>query len=381
MKANKLNIFINKPIKEVFNYSLESNNVPKWITFIKEEIPSERPVKVGTKLKNIGINSDTWNEYEVIDFVENRTFTLKRLNGDYFVKYTCTEKGNGTDFEYFEWAENEELADLMQMSALELLKNNIENIMNDKKVVLVTGGTSGIGLGTIEYLLEQGSYEIISLSRGDKNLSLAKEKLGKNTNKITFLQGDISKEESCRKIYEEINEKYSKLDGLVNSAGIIKLGGIEQQTLEEWNNSININLTGMFLLTKTLLPLLKKGKNTSIVNISSMSSERAGGSIAYCASKAGVDMLTKYMGQELGKYNIRVNSVNPAAVYTNIYVASEDYTQEGYDKWSKEKATLYPLGRIGDAKKDIAPTIEFLLSDKSLWTTGSIYLVDGGKSI
>lgn len=261
------------------------------------------------------------------------------------------------------------------------LESNIENIMNDKKVVLVTGGTSGIGLGTIEYLLEQGNYEIISLSRGDKNLSLAKEKLGENTNKITFLQGDISKEEDCRKIYEEINKKYSKLDGLVNSAGIIKLGGIEKQTLEEWNNSININLTGMFLLTKTLLPLLKKGKNTSIVNISSMSSERAGGSIAYCASKAGVDMLTKYMGQELGKYNIRVNSVNPAAVYTNIYVASGDYTQEGYDKWSKEKATLYPLGRIGDAKKDIAPTIEFLLSDKSLWTTGSIYLVDGGKSI
>lgn len=128
MKENKLNIFINKPIKEVFNYSLESNNVPKWITSIKEEIPSERPVKVGTKLKNIGINSDTWNYYEVIDFVENKTFTLKRLNGDYFVKYTCIEKDNGTDFEYFEWAENEELADLMEMSALKLLKNNIENM-------------------------------------------------------------------------------------------------------------------------------------------------------------------------------------------------------------------------------------------------------------
>ena len=176
-------------------------------------------------------------------------------------------------------------------------------------------------------------------------------------------------------------KKYNRLDGLVNSAGIIKLGGIEEQTLEEWNNSISINLTGIFLLTKTLLPLLKKGTNPSIVNISSMSSERAGGSIAYCASKAGVDMLTKYMGQELGKYNIRVNSVNPAAVYTNIYVASGDYTQEGYDKWSEDKKKLYPLGRIGAAKKDIAPTIEFLLSDKSLWTTGSIYLVDGGKSI
>ena len=253
--------------------------------------------------------------------------------------------------------------------------------MLEEKIILVTGGTSGIGLGTIEYLLEQGNYEIISLSRGDKNLSLAKQKLGDNANRITFLQGDISKEQDCKRIYEEIDKKYNRLDGLVNSAGIIKLGGIEEQTLEEWNKSININLTGIFLLTKTLLPLLKKGTNPSIVNISSMSSERAGGSIAYCASKAGVDMLTKYMGQELGKYNIRVNSVNPAAVYTNIYVASGDYTQEGYDKWSEDKKKLYPLGRIGDAKKDIAPTIEFLLSDKSLWTTGSIYLVDGGKSI
>lgn len=253
--------------------------------------------------------------------------------------------------------------------------------MLEEKIILVTGGTSGIGLGTIEYLLEQGNYEIISLSRGDKNLSLAKQKLGDNANRITFLQGDISKEQDCKRIYEEIDKKYNRLDGLVNSAGIIKLGGIEEQTLEEWNKSININLTGIFLLTKTLLPLLKKGTNPSIVNISSMSSERAGGSIAYCASKAGVDMLTKYMGQELGKYNIRVNSVNPAAVYTNIYVASGDYTQEEYDKWSEDKKKLYPLGRIGDAKKDIAPTIEFLLSDKSLWTTGSIYLVDGGKSI
>ena len=253
--------------------------------------------------------------------------------------------------------------------------------MENKKVVLVTGGTSGIGFGTIEYLLEEGNYEIISVSRGDKNISLAKEKLGEKANQVIFLQGDVSKEEDCKKIYNEIERKYEKLDGLVNSAGIIKLGGIEEQTLEEWNNALNINLTAIFLLSKTLLPLLKKGTNTSIVNISSMSSNRAGGSIAYCASKAGVDMLTKYMGQELGKYNIRVNSVNPAAVYTNIYVASGDYTQDGYDKWSEEKAPLYPLRRIGDAKKDVAPTIEFLLSDKSLWTTGAVYLVDGGKSI
>ena len=254
-------------------------------------------------------------------------------------------------------------------------------MLKNKKIVLVTGGASGIGFGTVEYLLEQGNYEVISFSKGDKNIALAKEKLGQNASKVLFLQGDICNENDCKMLYEEINGKYGRLDGLVNCAGIIKLGGLENQTLEEWNNSINVNLTGVFLITKTLLPLLKIGKNASVVNISSMSSQRAGGSIAYCAAKAGVDMLTKYMGQELGKYNIRVNSVNPAAVYTNIYVASGDYTQEGYDKWSESKPPFYPLGRIGDAKKDIAPTVEFLLSDKSLWTTGANYLVDGGKSV
>lgn len=126
MKKNKLKIFINKPVKEVFEYSLESNNVPKWITSIKEEIPSERPVRVGTQLKNIGINNSTWNHYEVIDFVQDKTFTLKRLNGDYFVKYTCTEKNNGTEFEYLEWATNGDLDALMEMSALSLLKELIE---------------------------------------------------------------------------------------------------------------------------------------------------------------------------------------------------------------------------------------------------------------
>ena len=129
MKENKLTIFINKPVKEVFEYSLESNNVPKWINSIKEEIPEERPVKLGTKLRNIGVDSQEWNKYEVIDFQPPRTFTLKRLNGDYFFKYTCTEKDNGTEFEYFEWAEYGELDGLMEMSALDLLKELIEKEM------------------------------------------------------------------------------------------------------------------------------------------------------------------------------------------------------------------------------------------------------------
>lgn len=126
MKENKLNIFINKSVSEVFEYSLESDNVPKWIKSIKEEIPSERPVKLGTRLKNRGVNSETWNEYELIEFLPPETFTLKKINGDYFVKYTCSKKDNGTDFEYYEWAENNELDELMKIDALKKLKELIE---------------------------------------------------------------------------------------------------------------------------------------------------------------------------------------------------------------------------------------------------------------
>ncbi len=125
MKENRLTIFINKPVKDVFEYSLESSNVPKWINSVKEEIPLERPVRLGTKLKNIGVDTNTWNQYEMIDFQPPRTFTLKRLNGDYYVRYTCIEKNGGTEFEYFEWAEKE-LDGLMEIEALEKLKKLLE---------------------------------------------------------------------------------------------------------------------------------------------------------------------------------------------------------------------------------------------------------------
>lgn len=249
------------------------------------------------------------------------------------------------------------------------------------KVVLVTGGTSGIGLGTVEYLLEQDNYDLVTVSRTEKSIISAKERLGKNANRVTFLQGDISKIEDCEKIFEEINRKFNKLDGLVNSAGITRKGGIEDESIEDWNEVINTNLTGIFLLTKTLIPLLKLGNNPSIVNISSISSIRVGSSISYCVSKAGVDMLTHYMGKELAKYNIRVNAVNPAEVYSNLNVTNGNYTQEEYDERMKQRAKTYPLGKIGNAKEDIAPTVEFLLSNKSLWTTGSVYVIDGGKSV
>ena len=249
-----------------------------------------------------------------------------------------------------------------------------------KKIILVTGGTSGIGFGTIQYLLEKEEYEIISVSRNAENIKNTIEKL--NSDSVHFIVGDLSKEQDCENIYSEIESKYGKLDGLVNCAGIIRAGGIEEATLEEWNYSMDNNLTSLFILTKAMIRLLKLGTNPSIVNISSISSQRTGASLAYCVSKAGVDMFTKFLGKELGKYNIRVNSVNPGMTRSNIQMSAGIFkTQEEYEQFLDEKSKNYPLGKIGEPKEDLAPTIEFLLSDKSLWTTGACYIVDGGGSI
>ena len=250
-----------------------------------------------------------------------------------------------------------------------------------KKICLVTGGTSGIGFGILQNLLEQKDYQVISLSRSQTSINVAKQKLGQIAASVDFIQGDISIPEDCQKVQLYISQKYGRLDGLVNCAGIIKLGGIEKQTIDEWNNSINVNLTGSFILTQSLLDLLKQSSSASIVNISSMHSQKPGGSISYCVAKAGVDMLTKCLAQELSKYRIRVNSVNPGAVKTNIYLVSGDYTEEELARSMEARKETYPLGRIGDAKKDIGSMVEFLLSDKATWITGANIFVDGGISI
>ena len=250
-----------------------------------------------------------------------------------------------------------------------------------KRICLITGATSGIGFGILQYLLDSKNYQIISLSRSNKNIEDTKQKLGTYSNNVIFLQGDITNADDCKMVQKYINQKFGRLDGLVNCAGVIKLGGIEKQTIEEWNNSININLTGSFILTKLLIDLLKKSPNASIVNISSIHSQKPGGSISYCVAKAGVDMFTKFLAQELCKYKIRVNSINPAAVKTNIYIASGDKSQDEVDKLFEERNKTYPLGRVGNARNDIGSMVDFLLSDNASWITGSNILVDGGISL
>jgi len=249
------------------------------------------------------------------------------------------------------------------------------------KNILITGGSSGIGLAIAELLIKEGGYRVISLSRSQEKISRALSEKPTLKDKIDFVSGDVSKPEDCQRVFEFIEKKYKMLHGLVNNAGMLTAGGILDIDYTLWKKNLDINLNAPYLLTQTLIPLLKASANASIVNISSIASRSPGRSISYSVSKAGLDMLTEFLAGELGPYNIRVNAVNPGLVETNLHLDSKVISNTNEYKKMLEKSIIkYPIGLIGKPE-DIAQMVHFLLSDKSLWVTGSILRIDGGTSV
>ncbi len=156
---------------------------------------------------------------------------------------------------------------------------------------------------------------------------------------------------------------------------------MEMVSYDQWKFNLEVNLNGPYLLTQTLLPLLKKAKGASIVNVTSIASVRPGSSVAYSVSKAGLDMLTEFLAGDLGPYKIRVNSINPGLVKTNIHLDNQIVKdREAYENLLKNALPRYPIGRIGEPE-DIANLAVFLLSDQADWITGSIIKIDGGAAV
>lgn len=250
-----------------------------------------------------------------------------------------------------------------------------------KKIVLITGGSSGIGLAIAKKLSETENYILLSLSRSQSKIDRALQTEPSLSDKLEFLTGDIANEADCNRLASHIEEKYGMLHGLVNNAAILTKGGMEDMPFETWKFNLKINLDGPFLLTKTLLPLLKKAKGASVVNISSVAALRPGSSIAYSVSKAGLDMLTEFLAGDLGPYKIRVNSINPGLVKTNIHLDNHIVENKAAYKQMIDKSIgRYPIGRVGEAE-DIAHLAAFLLSGESSLITGSIIKADGGVHV
>ncbi len=251
--------------------------------------------------------------------------------------------------------------------------------MNDKNV-LITGGSSGIGLAIAGELVQK-NYRVISLSRSLQKIERAWQERPDLKEKVDFITGDVSDRAQAKKVQAYIKEQYGVLHGLVNNAGVLTKGTMETISIDDWKFTLDINLTGPYLLTKTLLPLLKEANGASIVNISSVAGLKPGTSVAYSVSKAGLDMLTRFLAGDLGPYKIRVNSVNPGLVRTHIHLDNKVVAdKEAYEAMLDKARPRYPLGEIGEPA-DIAAMVSFLLSDESKWITGSIITVDGGVMV
>lgn len=249
------------------------------------------------------------------------------------------------------------------------------------KNVLITGGSSGIGLAIAALLVQEGGYRVVSLSRSQSKIERALLEQPGLRGKVDFICGNVSSPEDCQSLFNQLKEKYGSLHGLVNNAGMLTAGGIEAISYELWKENLDINLNAPYLLTQNMLPLLKEAQGASVVNISSIASRIPGRSIAYSVSKAGLDMLTEFLAGELGPYKIRVNAVNPGLVETHLHLDSKVISGESdYREMLRSSAPKYPAGRIGQPA-DIAQMVWFLLSERSSWVTGSIFRVDGGTSV
>ncbi len=231
------------------------------------------------------------------------------------------------------------------------------------KIALITGGTGGIGKSIAKKFSEQGA-EIIISGRDSKKLDSTIKELGKGMPIVA----DIKNEAEIKDGVEKIIERFGRIDILVNNAGIHpKIKPLHEIEEFEWNNVIDINLTGQFRVTKSVIPHMIKNGDGSIINISSDAGLKAFENYqadAYSASKAALILLTKTWALEYAKNKIRVNCVCPGTIDTEMarpFLSSEV---------KKEMADAeHPLGRIGKPE-DVANAVLYFASEESSWTTG-----------
>jgi 3(or 17)beta-hydroxysteroid dehydrogenase len=243
----------------------------------------------------------------------------------------------------------------------------------DNKVVLISGGASGIGAATARLVLREGGKAVLADRDEAKGRALAEE-LGKSA---LFVPLDVTDEPAWQTAVATTVATFGGLHGLLNAAGVGIPGSIEDCTLEGYRHVNDVNSMGTFLGCKHAIPAMRKSGGGSIVNISSVLGLRgASWTVAYCASKGAVRSLTKNVALHCAQMNIRCNSVHPGYIDTPMIAPRLSATIDNMSgrQWLE---TLHPVGRLGQAE-EVASMILFLLSDESSFSTGSEFVCDGG---
>lgn len=242
------------------------------------------------------------------------------------------------------------------------------------KVAVVTGSTSGIGIGIARLFAAEGAKVVVCGRRQEKGQAVV-DRILKEGGEACYHYMDITATESIEKLFADTVEKYGKIDVLVNNAANVALkdGRVDELTIEMWDNIFQSDMRGTFYATKTVLPYLQKNeKGGSIINIGSMASCSGDlSSTAYACAKAGVDKLTQYTALQYGKQNIRCNCVRPGLIVTPENDAH-------VPQMLKDIFTSNIMVNRYGCPEDIGYMCVYLASDESEYVTGQIINVDGG---
>lgn len=237
------------------------------------------------------------------------------------------------------------------------------------KVVIVTGASRGIGKEIARELAKKGYTIIANYNKSEKQIVQLKEELEKEKIYIDIYKADISKRIEAKSLVEYTISKYKKIDILINNAGISQFKEFTQITDEDWNNIINTNLNSVFYMTQEVCKNMIHNKKGCIINMSSIwGIVGSSCEVHYSVSKAGIDAMTKSLAKELGPSNIRVNSIAPGIINTEM---NKNLNKEEMTNIKEE----IPLAKIGETK-DIERCVEWLIEDE--YTTGQIISINGG---
>jgi NAD(P)-dependent dehydrogenase (short-subunit alcohol dehydrogenase family) len=249
------------------------------------------------------------------------------------------------------------------------------NLNLKNKVIIVTGGSKGVGLGIVESLIKEGAIPVIVTRNKESVLEVISA--FKQNIELFYALAELTDPDQCKAAVQKVVEKYGRIDGLVNNAGVNDSIGLETGNYEGFMLSLKRNLAHYYLMAHFALPELKKSKG-AIVNIGSKTSVTGqGGTSGYAAANGGRNALTREWAVELLPYSIRVNAVIVAECYTPLY---ESWISSFPNKEEKlaEITKNIPLEKRMTTAEEIGDTVAFLLSNKSSHTTGQLLYVDGG---
>lgn len=240
-----------------------------------------------------------------------------------------------------------------------------------KKTIIVTGASRGIGAAIVKMLAKEDYNIVLNYNKSEEIAKKLQEEFTKQGKNVEIFKADVSKREEVKKLIEFTINKFKKINVLINNAGISQTRLFTDITDEDWNNMLNVNLNSVFYMTQEVLPYMIHEKEGCIINISSIwGITGAACETHYSVAKAGVDAMTKSLAKELGPSNIRVNSIAPGIIDTdmNKYLSDEELAN----------IEEIPLGKIG-SPETIAKCVKWLIEDD--YTTGQIIGINGGWNI